>query len=486
MGKSQDAPESPDPRVTIPLQGQENRRTFDYQLAGMRTNTNGPFGSQTWSQTPTFDEAGYNAAMAEYQRMAGGGGTGGSPAPAPAPTPVYRDGQWIQENGSEYWSPGGGAGAGVGGAAPSGQSQYAIAPSRDQFTRSNWTMNQTLSPEQQALYDSNVQSQLGQADLLSSLTDRVSQSTSNPFDASQFQLQRGLNIPGLEELGGLRGQLADLDPQAFNQQMADSVYSQADRYLRPQLDREEGLYRSQLADQGFNPGTPGYDTELSKMRDNRSKVYGDLRDRSVVSGFNLGAQNFGNARAGINDQIAALLQGNQQNFNQQLAGQQQNNSVVQQQLANALAARNQPLNELNAMRTGTQVQLPQGATSSPTPNLQPTDLMGAFNQQYQNQLGAYNAEAAGQNDLFGSLLGLGGLFAGPGGLAKLFGSDRRLKEDIQVQGKLPSGLGVYSFRYLGGKSKFLGVMADEVAAVFPKAVVYGPDGYASVDYGRVW
>lgn len=467
MGKSQDAPQSPDPKVTIPLQGQENRRTFDYQLQGMRTNTSGPFGSQTWSQTPTFDEAGYNAAMAEYQKMAGSGGG--------AQTPNY-----FEDNNGVRPPTNLGSGS---------ESPYAIAPSRDQFTRTNWTLNQTLSPEQQALYDSNVQSQLGQADLLGSLTDRVKQSTSNPFDASQFQLERGLEAPGLEELSGLRGQLANLDPQQFNQQMADSVYSQSNRYLQPQLDRDEGLYRSQLADQGFNPGTPGYDTELAKMRDNRSKVYGDLRDRSVISGFNLGAQNFGNARAGINDQIAALLQGNQQGFNQQLASQQQNNSVVQQQLANALAARNQPLNELNAMRTGTQVQLPQGATSSPTPNLQPTDLMGAFNQQYQNQLGAYNAEAAGQNDLFGSLLGLGGLFSGAGGIAgisKLFGSDRRLKRDIRVQGKLASGLSVYSFRYLGGESRFTGVMADEVEKVFPEAVVYGSDGYASVDYGRVW
>lgn len=61
-------------------------------------------------------------------------------------------------------------------------------------------------------------------------------------------------------------------------------------------------------------------------------------------------------------------------------------------------------------------------------------------------------------------------------------SDRRLKTDIRPVGKLDSGLTVYRYRYKAGGPVHLGVMADEVKLVLPKAVSRMTSGYDAVDY----
>lgn len=62
---------------------------------------------------------------------------------------------------------------------------------------------------------------------------------------------------------------------------------------------------------------------------------------------------------------------------------------------------------------------------------------------------------------------LGSLF-GTGIMAAAMVSDRRLKSDIRLMGKLPSGLNVYRYVIFGQPD--IGVMADEVRGLFPKAV----------------
>jgi hypothetical protein len=71
-------------------------------------------------------------------------------------------------------------------------------------------------------------------------------------------------------------------------------------------------------------------------------------------------------------------------------------------------------------------------------------------------------------------------------------SDRRAKEDIVKVGQHPLGLGIYLFRYkapyseLYGSHRRVGVMADEVAEIYPDAVSRHEDGYLRVDYGRLF
>ncbi len=81
----------------------------------------------------------------------------------------------------------------------------------------------------------------------------------------------------------------------------------------------------------------------------------------------------------------------------------------------ATALRNQPLNELNALRTGSQVTVPQFAAAPPV-NVQTPDIMGATMGQYNQQLGAYNAQQAAGSNMLGGLFSLGaGMMSAPGG-----------------------------------------------------------------------
>jgi len=64
-------------------------------------------------------------------------------------------------------------------------------------------------------------------------------------------------------------------------------------------------------------------------------------------------------------------------------------------------------------------------------------------------------------------------------------SDRRLKRDIVWLGTTEGGFGLYSYRYLWDDQVRTGVMAQEVIATRPDAVVLGDDGYYRVDYGKL-
>jgi hypothetical protein len=64
-------------------------------------------------------------------------------------------------------------------------------------------------------------------------------------------------------------------------------------------------------------------------------------------------------------------------------------------------------------------------------------------------------------------------------------SDMRLKRDIAPIGQLPDGLEPYRYRYLWSDQMYVGVMAQEVAAIEPAAVVRGADGYLRVSYARL-
>lgn len=64
-------------------------------------------------------------------------------------------------------------------------------------------------------------------------------------------------------------------------------------------------------------------------------------------------------------------------------------------------------------------------------------------------------------------------------------SDIRLKHDIVLLGHLDDGLGFYRFSYNGSNKAYVGVMAQEVEAVMPQAVMRGRDGYLKVSYEKL-
>ena len=72
------------------------------------------------------------------------------------------------------------------------------------------------------------------------------------------------------------------------------------------------------------------------------------------------------------------------------------------------------------------------------------------------------------------------MFGGQGQIPRV--SDMRLKRDIVLVGRLDNGLGLYRYRYLWSATEYVGVMAQEVALIRPKAAVHGSDGYLRVNY----
>ena len=81
--------------------------------------------------------------------------------------------------------------------------------------------------------------------------------------------------------------------------------------------------------------------------------------------------------------------------------------------------------------------------------------------------------------------GGGGRGGGGGGGGGGRRSDVRLKHNIVLLGRLDDGLGFYRYIYNGGDKAYVGVMAQEVQAIMPDAVVRGPDGYLRVFYDKL-
>ena len=70
------------------------------------------------------------------------------------------------------------------------------------------------------------------------------------------------------------------------------------------------------------------------------------------------------------------------------------------------------------------------------------------------------------------------------GIAGLFTSDVKEKENISYIGSSPQGHNIWEFNYIGDSKRYRGVMAQEVAKINPKAVNV-QDGVLAVDYSKI-
>ena len=98
---------------------------------------------------------------------------------------------------------------------------------------------------------------------------------------------------------------------------------------------------------------------------------------------------------------------------------------------------------------------------------------------YANQMSAKGMDAS----MLGAQMGMYGSFAQ--GLGSAAGSDRRLKKNINLIGRSPKGLNIYSFEYKNnsyGSGVYQGVMSNEVPL---EAVSVNSDGYEMVNYSML-
>jgi hypothetical protein len=138
-----------------------------------------------------------------------------------------------------------------------------------------------------------------------------------------------------------------------------------------------------------------------------------------------------------------------------------------------LTQRAVPLNEVQAMLGGSQVQYPQ-FSAVPQTQSQPVDIAGINQSSYNNQMAQYNAAMQQQSGMFSGLAQLGGA-----GIMAL--SDERAKENIKKVGKTDNNLAVYLFNYKGDPEPRMSVMAQDVEKVNPDAVAEGPGGLKMVN-----
>lgn len=289
----------------------------------------------------------------------------------------------------------------------------------------------TLNPEEQKILD--AQRRVGQSlyGLGEDQLGRIGQSFNTPFSYEGMPTAPSLTTGDLER-----------------SRVEEALYSR----LEPQFDRDRRALETQLVNQGFTPGTAGYNQAIDEL--NRAKT--DARMQTTLYGGQEQSRMFG------------------------LAANERERAIQE-----AMTQRNLPLNELSALLgTSPGINVPQ-FSAPPQTGVAPTDVIGPYNTQYQGQLlGWQNSQGANQA-LQGQLFGLGGSamgsILGAQSTPWIFSSDARLKTHIRKIGRLVNGLAVYSFRYALGGAERIGVMAHEVAWVRPEAIVpVGP--VLAVDY----
>ena len=146
--------------------------------------------------------------------------------------------------------------------------------------------------------------------------------------------------------------------------------------LNPQLQSQEEATRQRLANTGIGLGSDAFSREMAIQNQQAN----DLRLQAALQGINLDQAN----------RAAAL----------------QEQAYLQ----------DRPLNLINALRAGNQVQAPQFQQFAQQATTQGPDLLGATNAQYKAQMDAYNADQAAGSGMLGGLFGMGL------GLAKLPGA----------------------------------------------------------------
>jgi len=229
-----------------------------------------------------------------------------------------------------------------------------------------------------------------------------------------------------------------------------------------------------------------YGQNLSDMQAQNTAVgqrFGmDTSNQASLNNAQLQQYNASLANANLNNQALSQL------YNQQLQSAQLSNQASNQQLAQNQAIQQNPLNILQALRTGSQLNtanLPAVGVSQPAQlaNWQGADYLGAAQAQGQYNQGIYNAQAAANSSLINAGVGAAGSFGG-GIAASGMLSDRRLKKNIKRIGTHVLGIGLYTWDYLWGQP-FAGVMADEVEQVMPEAIVMHPSGFKMVNYSML-
>lgn len=259
--------------------------------------------------------------------------------------------------------------------------------------------------------------------------------------------------------------MADFDRGVNDQRTSVLLSSGQEQSRLAGLERDRAMFENSAQGQNFDQllsrGTFGNTAQQQQFGQNMDRAQFQNTSRQQEYDNTLRSAGFNNALA-------------DQRFNATVTRGNQRDNARTRALEETFALRNQPINEVSSLLSGGQVTQPnfmniQGQTM-PT-----VDYAGLVQQDYGNQMGAYNAQMAQRNSILGGLFGLGA--------SGIMASDRRLKSDIRRIGTYRNGLPKYEFRYRHGQRRFIGVMSDDVRKVRPEAVTR-IDGYDVVNYRK--
>ena len=231
------------------------------------------------------------------------------------------------------------------------------------------------------------------------------------YDGDQPTVTQTLNPDAqaaLQSQQATQKALADLGLQGTA--TAQSVMAR----LQPQIEQTRAAKETQLRNQGLVPGGEAYNNDMRNLGNQEN----DLRTQAALQGIGLDtaarAQGFGELQQQANLQNTAQAQVQ----NQGLQAAQFGNAAQQAELQRQLALRQQPLNEITGLMSGSQIQLPQfqqytGQNVAPAPTFAATQAQGQnAMQQYGIAQSGANANTSGLYGLGGAALGAGGLYAG--------------------------------------------------------------------------
>lgn len=531
----------------IKAQTDANQQTALYNAVLNRVNQVGPFGTVSWSRTPS---AGTGVGM---------GAAGTSPPQGP-PSGVNLDALAKTDLSTMINIPSGQENMPVT-VPPPGGSGLANDPGQ-------WTVTEKLNQNVQDALDqqianttqggkalsgmlgnSSVQNTSGYVNLVN---DALKPITGDPATAlakagmvDKNQLQSA--VGGSANAGQVRDWSQDLAKvgygteqlsampevnEAVRQQVIDALYKQYESRLNPMWAQADTDMTSKLANQGILQGTSAYDREMQNFGRSKNDAYQTAINESIVKGGDEQKRYYdmqmGKRQQGANEAYTKAELGqrgdttNANNATQ--ASIAAANNATQASIANARAVADALMaNANNETQTGIsnahnyltamsqipgaaatlqgmdlnkdrntldvakalmgQIPTSAGVTAqTPTINSNPTDVLGANNLIYNQQMGKYNADTASSNAqtaLLGQLGGAGLMALGT------FLSDRNWKTDIVPFKTSPSGVQFYTYKYKGSDVVELGVMAQEVETRFPEAVFTMPTGTKLVNYSAI-
>jgi hypothetical protein len=419
-----------------------------------------------------------------------------------------------------------------------------------------FTATQTLSEQQQAIKDQTDASKFNMAGLANTQSARLGNLLSKDIDLSGAPAAADPNqISGVPKAATTFGDVGSQqssfasgygDPNSVTQTYGPSDNFSADRQrvedslmarMNPQLAIEKQGITQQLADQGIRYGSQAYTSAM----DNYNRQANDARFAAVgqagseqqrmmdMAAQKAGFQNQAQQQA-YNEQQGIGTFANQaqsQNYQQAAGRADFGNAGLAAQVAQAqtsfnaqnmarnqymneqYALRNQPINEISSLISGSQISNPN-FVNTPNNQIPTTDVAGLINNRFSQDMSIYQQQNQNYQQQMAGIYGLaGGLLKG--GMGMMGMSDRREKENIKKIGTVfahPSAVAdadhdqpgsilrpqeadhdelpiySYSFKRDPNSTRHIGPMAQDVEKIIPEAVTER-GGIKYLDHGMV-